>query len=329
MVQMILVFFSCIIVLVLLCKSNSFYLKKTYLNNLVADYASYLRLELSLSKNTISSYCSDIEKLDSYVSGHEGDSMVKELDKVTPDVLSGFLAAQLNASLSKRSQARLISSLKSFYKYLEIEGIINSNPTELLDSPKMKPYLPMVLSVSEVEDIINSVDLSAEEGHRNKTICEVLYSCGLRVSELVNLKISNLFLPEGFIKVTGKGSKQRLIPIGGPATEALELYLGLRKLKKVNKGCEDIVFLNRRGGKLSREMIFIMIRKQAVVAGISKEISPHTFRHSFATHLVENGADLRVVQEMLGHESILTTEIYTHINSERWREGILRCHPRR
>ncbi|MFA6335247.1 MAG: site-specific tyrosine recombinase XerD [Bacteroidales bacterium] len=304
-------------------------MKKIFRNNFVADFASYLRLERSLSNNTISSYCSDVEKLDSFITGKENSTTIKQLDNVTPELLSEFLTLQLSFSLSKRSQARLISSLKAFYKYLEMENIINSNPTELLDPPKIRPYLPVVLSVSEVEDIINSVDLSLEEGHRNRAIFEVLYSCGLRVSELVNLRVSNLFLNEGFVKVTGKGSKQRLVPIGGPATEALNIYLGLRRLFKVSKGCDDIVFLNRRGGKLSREMIFIIVRKQAEIAGINKEISPHTFRHSFATHLVENGADLRAVQEMLGHESILTTEIYTHVNSERWRENILRCHPRR
>lgn len=326
---MILVFFSCIIVLFLSCKSNSFYLKKIFRNNLVADFASHLRLERSLSNNTISSYCSDVEKLDSFIGDKENSTLIKQLDSVTPELLSEFLSLQFNSALSKRSQARLISSLKSFYKFLEMENLISSNPTEILDPPKIKPYLPVVLSVSEVEDIINSVDLSLEEGHRNKAIFEVLYSCGLRVSELVNLKISNLFLPDGFVKVTGKGSKQRLVPIGDPATDSLNIYLNLRRAFKINKGCEDIVFLNRRGGKLSREMIFIIVKRQAEIAGVNKEISPHTFRHSFATHLVENGADLRVVQEMLGHESILTTEIYTHVNSERWREGILRCHPRR
>ncbi len=304
-------------------------MKKTFRNNFIADFASYLRLERSLSDNTISSYCSDIGKLDSFLCNNNCSDVHIDLDKVSPDQLSEFLLFQHGLSLSKRSQARLISSLKAFYKFLEMEGTIDSNPTEQLDSPKIRPYLPVVLSVSEVEKIIDSVDLSLEEGHRNKAVFEVLYSCGLRVSELVNLRISNLFLSEGFIKVMGKGSKQRLVPIGGPATDALTIYLGMRRLSKVGKGCDDIVFLNRRGGKISREMIFIIVRKQAAIAGISKEISPHTFRHSFATHLVENGADLRVVQEMLGHESILTTEIYTHVNSERWREGILRCHPRK
>lgn len=185
------------------------------------------------------------------------------------------------------------------------------------------------MSVNEIERIISSVDLSAPEGHRNRAIIEVLYSCGLRVSELVSLKISDLFLEESFLRVTGKGDKQRLIPIGDPASDALNLYFSVRRLGKISKGSEDVVFLNRRGGKLSREMIFIMLRKQAEAAGIEKEISPHTFRHSFASHLVENGADLRIVQQMLGHSSILTTEIYTHINSERWREGILKAHPRR
>ncbi len=264
-----------------------------------------------------------------FLSGKSNDTLIRELDSVTSDLLSKFLSIQLNSALSKRSQARLISSLKSFYRYLELENLISSSPTELLDPPKIKPYLPVVLSVAEIEDIINSVDLSVEEGHRNKTIFEVLYSCGLRVSELVNLKISNLYLEDGFLKVTGKGSKQRLVPIGGPAIDSLVIYLGLRKKILIKKGAEDVVFLNRRGGKLSREMIFIIVKRQARIAGITKEISPHTFRHSFATHLVENGADLRVVQEMLGHESILTTEIYTHVNSEKWKEGILRCHPRK
>jgi len=310
-------------------KSNSISLKKTYSNNLVSDFASYMRLERSLSNNTILSYCSDIEKLESYIKSDDNTTAINVLEFVTPELLLEFLVSQLRSSLSKRSQARLISSLKAFYKYLEMENIVTTSPTELLDSPKIKPYLPVVLSVSEVEDIINSVDISVDEGHRNIAIFEVLYSCGLRVTELVNLKISNIFLAEGFIKVTGKGSKQRLVPIGGPAIDSVRIYLSLRGLIKVKKGSDDIVFLNRRGGKLSREMIFIIVKRQAVIAGVNKDISPHTFRHSFATHLVENGADLRVVQEMLGHESILTTEIYTHVNSERWKEGILRCHPRK
>jgi len=302
-------------------------LKRVGRNNFVADFCSYLRLERSLSSNTISAYSSDIEKFIDFLEREDGGAN-SGLEYVTPEIISKYLSHNLELGLSKRSQAREISSLKAFYKYLEMESLVTKNPTELTDAPKMKPYLPVVLSVTEVEDIINSVDLSVEEGHRNKAIFEVLYSCGLRVTELVTLKISNLFMAESFIRVMGKGSKQRLVPIGEPAIDALNIYFEKRKQIKIKKGCEDIVFLNRRGGKLSREMIFILVRKYAAVAGITKEISPHTFRHSFATHLVENGADLRVVQEMLGHESILTTEIYTHVNSEKWREGILKAHPR-
>lgn len=303
-------------------------MKRVKRNNFVADFCSYLRLERSLAANTISSYSSDIEKFIDYLE-RDNSGANSGVEYVTSEIISQYLSKILETGISKRSQARLISSLKAFYKYLEMESLVSKNPTELTDAPKIKPYLPVVMSVAEVENIINSVDLSIEEGHRNKAIFEVLYSCGLRVSELVNLKISDLFTKELFIRVIGKGSKQRLVPVGEPAIDALTLYFEKRKHLKVKKGCEDIVFLNRRGGKLSREMIFILVRKQAAVAGVTKEISPHTFRHSFATHLVENGADLRVVQEMLGHESILTTEIYTHVNSEKWRESILKAHPRK
>jgi integrase/recombinase XerD len=303
-------------------------LKKGYNNDTISDFASYLRLELALSQNTISSYCSDIEKFYAYLEGGK-DLPGREIEEVTPEDLAGFVSSQVDINLSKRSQARVISSLNSFFRFLEMEGKTRSNPAEKLDPPKIRPYLPVVLSVQEVEEIIFSVDLSLQEGHRNRAILEVLYSCGLRVSELVNLKISDLFFSEGFIRVIGKGDKQRLVPVGEPAVKAIMLYLDMRKLIGVKRGCEDILFLNRRGGKLSREMVFIMVRKQSEAAGIRKEVSPHTFRHSFATHLVENGADLRVVQQMLGHESILTTEIYTHVNSEKWREGILKCHPRK
>ena len=299
------------------------------MNPLIADYSSYLRLELSLSENTIKSYCSDIEKLQTFIKTESADETPKGLEEVDPSNLDRFLSSQMEHSISKRSQARLISSIKSFYKFLETENQCMKSPTERLDPPKIRQYLPVVLSVKEVVDIINSVDRTAEEGERNKTILEVLYSCGLRVSEAVELKVSDIYLEEEFIRVMGKGSKERLVPLGAPAADALRIYLGIRRTIKIKKGCEDIVFLNRRGGKLSRQMIFLIVKAQAEKAGITKEISPHTFRHSFATHLVENGADLRVVQQMLGHESILTTEIYTHVDSEKWREGILRCHPRR
>lgn len=304
-------------------------MKKRYQDPLIADYSSFLRLELSLSENTIRSYCSDVLLLLSFIENNEKNEGAVKLDEVTTDTLNAFISSRMKAGITKRSQARLISSLKSFYGFLEESGQCKTNPAEKLAPPKILQYLPVVLSVKEVLSVIDSVDRSTYEGERNKTILEVLYSCGLRVSEAVNLRISDLFLPERFVRVMGKGSKERLVPLGDPAADALTLYLSIRGRLPLKRGCEDVVFLNRRGGKLSRQMIFLIVKNQAEIAGITKEISPHTFRHSFATHLVENGADLRVVQQMLGHESILTTEIYTHVDSEKWREGILRCHPRR
>lgn len=280
-----------------------------------------------MSSNTISSYQSDVEKFLNYY-----ESLGREIGGTTDTVeitINSYLEKRVNEGLSKRSQARAISSLRSFFKFLEMEGESQGDPTERIDSPKTGRHIPVVLSVQEIELIINSVDLSLPEGHRNRSILEVLYSCGLRVSELVSLRISDIFLEESFIRVTGKGDKQRLIPIGEPAADSVKLYLSGRGNQIIKKGNEEILFLSRRGTKLTREMIFIMLRKQAAAAGITKEISPHTFRHSFASHLVENGADLRAVQEMLGHASILTTEIYTHLNRERWKEGILKAHPRR
>lgn len=303
-------------------------MKKRYRNNLINDFSSYLRLERSLSVNTINSYCSDIEKLDLFLNSDENESANVEFSKVGKDVLEAFLLQQLSNGLSKRSQARLLSSIKAFYRFLEMDSLVSDNPADLLDAPKIRTYLPVVLSVEEVVRILDSVDLSNEEGHRNRAILEILYSCGLRVSELINLRLSDLFLKDGFIRVIGKGDKQRLVPIGVPAVEALEFYFQKRNVLKVQNKWAEIVFLNRRGAKLTREMIFHIVKQNASAAGIAKIISPHTFRHSFATHLVENGADLRVVQEMLGHESILTTEIYTHVNSEKWRETILSHHPR-
>ncbi|MDD2595032.1 MAG: site-specific tyrosine recombinase XerD [Bacteroidales bacterium] len=291
----------------------------------LSDFKSYLKLERSLSANTISSYLSDCSKLFDYL----GSIDVTAPEDATTDNLSDFLSSLLERNISKRSQARIISSIKAFYRFLEIDGRITDSPCDKIDSPKIKPYLPTVLSVDEVLSILDSVDLSKPEGQRNRSILEVLYSCGLRVSELTNLKISDLFLAEQFIRVTGKGSKQRLVPIGDPAIKSIAMYLEVRNRNGVKKNYEDILFLNRRGSKLTREMIFHIVKQQAETAGITKEISPHTFRHSFATHLVENGADLRVVQQMLGHESILTTEIYTHIDSKKWQESILRFHPAR
>lgn len=286
----------------------------------IAEYKSYLRIERALSRNTIESYCSDIEKLAEYIGKDTS------FDSISVENLRDFVEQLVNQNISKRSQSRIISSLRSFFNFLTLEQTIKEDPTEKLSSPKIGRYIPEVLSVDEVSRIIDSVDLSKPEGHRNKAMLELLYSCGLRVSELVEMRISDLFLDEGFIRVIGKGDKQRLVPIGDYAKNAIRLYLSSPRICK--KGNEDILFLNRRGSKLTRVMVFLIVKTQAEIVGITKEISPHTFRHTFATHLVENGADLRTVQQMLGHESILTTEIYTHINAAKWKEGIIKYHPR-
>ena len=288
--------------------------------DILSDYRSYLVIERALSVNSVSSYLSDLAKL-------AGTYKDKSPEELSGEDLSAFIAQQA-AAISKRSQSRLISALKSFFGFMEIEGRIQVNPADTIDPPKISRHIPVVLSVEEIDRIMNSVDLSEPEGQRNRAILEVLYSCGLRVSELISLRISDLFFDESFIRVIGKGDKQRLVPIGEPAMQAVKLYLSQTRRAYVSKKAEDILFLNRRGGKLSRQMIFLMIKSQCEKAGITKEISPHTFRHSFATHLVENGADLRAVQQMLGHESILTTEIYTHIDSRKWQDGIIKYHPR-
>ena len=292
---------------------------------LLADYRSYMQLERSMAANTIESYSRDIAQMLDFVSGLGRT----DISQVSGEDLCAYIGHLTEREISKRSQARAISSIKSFYEFLENDRLVSSNPCDMLDSPKMQQYLPTVLSVEEVDAVINSFDLSKPEGHRNKAMLEMLYSCGLRVSELISLRISDLYFDEGFIKVLGKGSKQRLIPIGEYAISAVRLYFGQRKLWPVAKGCENILFLNRRGRGLTRQMVFTIVNDAAARAGITKKISPHTFRHSFATHLVENGADLRVVQQMLGHESILTTEIYTHIDTAKWQESILRYHPER
>lgn len=291
----------------------------------LADYRSWLRFERSMSPNTIESYSRDVAELFAWMK----ESGIARPEDAKGDDLCRWVGALAERDISKRSQARAISSVKSLYDFLDREGRISKSPCDALDSPKMQRYLPVVLSVDEVSAIIASVDLSKPEGHRNKAMLEMLYSCGLRVSELITLKISDLFFDEGFIRVLGKGSKQRLIPVGEYAVSAVNLYLDQRRTLPVERGCEDFLFLNRRGKPLSRQMVFKIVTDQAAAAGIGKTISPHTFRHSFATHLVENGADLRVVQQMLGHESILTTEIYTHIDSAKWQESILKYHPER
>ena len=285
---------------------------------LFKDYAYYLKIERSLSPNTVAGYCSDVS-LFLEESGLEPEA-VRAADIID------YLSARSDA-LSTRSQARLLSALRSFFDWMILEGAVKKNPCDGVDAPKISRYLPEVLSVQEVDDIISSVDTSTPTGLRDRAILEVLYGCGLRVSEAVNLKISDIYSKEGFLRIVGKGDKERIVPLGEMAAEALDAWFGART--EPCKGFEDTVFLNRFGRSLSRVSMFNMVKKQALAAGVTKEISPHTFRHSFATHLVENGADLRAVQEMLGHESILTTEIYTHIDSSSWQGSILAHHPRR
>ncbi len=288
----------------------------------IGMFYQYLKLDKSYSSRTIDGYMSDIRKLALFLNSK------KRLDLVEAEDLQRFLSHLYSKNISPRSQARIISGLKSFYKYLLFERIISNDPTELIESPKIGLHLPEVLSIEEVEAMINSIDLSETEGHRNKAILETLYGCGLRVSELIQLKISQLFFNEGFVRIIGKGNKERLVPIGDIAQKAIELYLAQRNHLPVKKSAEDFLFLNRRGNPLTREMIFIIVKKTATTAGISKNVSPHTLRHSFATHLIQGGADLRAVQEMLGHESITTTEIYTHLDKTFIRESISQFHPR-
>lgn len=287
----------------------------------IESFKYYLKLEKSLSDNTINAYLNDILKLVSYTK--------KMPENIDLEELESFIYELNNALLSARSQARIISGIKAFFNFLILEEYIVKNPTELLEAPRIGQKLPEVLSVNEIDEIISNIDLSKPEGHRNKAIIETLYSCGLRVTELTELKISDLHFKDGFIIVTGKGSKQRLIPIGEKAIHEIEYYRKhYRQHLEINSDHVDILFLNRRGKKLSRVMIFTIIKDLASIAGIKKNVSPHTFRHSFATHLIEGGADLRAVQEMLGHESILTTEIYTHIDREYLKQVVNDFHPR-
>ena len=288
-------------------------------------FKSYLQLEKSLSKNSIDAYLHDLEKLTSFL---EYTGSLKTPQQIELKDLEAFVKWIGQLNMTAASQARIVSGLKNFYKYCLLENITEKDPTALLESPKLKRKLPDVLSFDEIEKLIAAIDLSAPEGTRNKAILETLYSCGLRVSELVNLKISSLHFSEGYIRVIGKGDKERLIPIGSEAVKYIYIYLeNVRTKMPLKKGNEDILFLNRRGSKLSRVMIFLVIKSLAAKAEIIKKISPHTFRHSFATHLVEGGADLRAVQDMLGHESITTTEIYTHLDREFLRSTLYRFHP--
>ena len=289
----------------------------------VERFRQYLILEKSLSAKTAEAYLHDVGLLDEFL----GE---KKLENVEISDLQDFAKyLQKDQEVKATSQARILSGVRAFYRFLVLEGTLKTNPAQLIDTPKLARKLPTVLSVPEVEAIINAVDLSLPEGHRNRAMIEVLYSCGLRVSELVTLQLSCLFFDEGYIRVIGKGNKERIVPIGSTAQKAIRLYVeGYRMSLKIKKGDADIVFLNRRGGRLSRVMVFHIVKELAEKAGITKEISPHTFRHSFATHLVEGGADLRAVQEMLGHESITTTEIYTHLDREYVQSTIALHHPR-
>ncbi|MBN2349839.1 MAG: site-specific tyrosine recombinase XerD [Bacteroidales bacterium] len=293
---------------------------------LIKNYESYLKIEKSLSENSVLAYIRDIKKL---IQFFEIKQFHLPPEQVTLVHLRDFLKWINDMELQARSQARIISGLKSFFKYLLLEEIIINNPAELLEAPKVGRKLPEVLTVDEIDQLISAIDLSKPEGHRNRAIIETLYSCGLRVSELVNLKLTNLFFDQGFIKVEGKGNKERLIPIGRKAIQEINFYKEhYRNHLSVEKTSDNVVFLNRRGKKLTRVMIFTIIKQLCIKINLLREVSPHTLRHSFATHLIEGGADLRAVQEMLGHESILTTEIYTHLDREYLRDAILRFHPR-
>jgi integrase/recombinase XerD len=288
-------------------------------------YVGWLRLEKSLSENSVSAYLRDVKHLTDFLTSI-GD--IKRPDAIVLKDLEKFTKWIHELGMSNTSQARMISGLKSFFKYCLIEEIITIDPSALLEAPKSQRKLPDTLSFEEIESIIAAIDLSKAEGERNRAILETLYSCGLRVSELINLKISQLFIDVGYIRVVGKGDKERLIPIGGDAIKYIGIYREqIRSHIKIKIGQEDILFLNRRGAGLTRVMIFLLIKDLAKKAGITKTISPHTFRHSFATHLVEGGADLRAVQEMLGHESITTTEIYTHLDREFLRTTLHQFHP--
>ena len=284
---------------------------------MLKDYNYYLRMERAMSQNTVASYCSDVEK---FLSFYEG----RIEDVAAPDVQE-YLSSR--HELTERSQARVLSSLRSFFDWLVMEKVLRDNPCDKVDTPKLGKYLPEVLSMDEVSSIIEVVDTSSWMGLRDRALLEILYGCGLRVSEAVGLKVSCLFFEEGFIRIIGKGNKERLVPMGEMAAEALQAYLESRPASSQLED-SDVVFVNRHGKGLSRVSAFKTVKKAALMAGITKEISPHTFRHSFATHLIENGADLRVVQEMLGHESVTTTEIYTHVDSSTWHGTILANHPR-
>ncbi len=288
------------------------------------NYQVYLRIEKGLSDNTAQAYGDDVDKLTHYLT----DQGVAVEHASTND-LDNFVAALHDLGIGPRSVARIISGMRSFYKYLRLEGFTDHNPTQLLDSPRLGRHLPEVLTIDEIDAMIDCIDMSTPEGIRNRAIIETMYSCGLRVSELVGLQMSLIYADDEFILVRGKGDKQRMVPISQVALELIARYVSeVRSNLVVRRGSEDILFLNRRGGQLSRQMVFIIIKQLCELAGIHKQVSPHTLRHSFATHLLEGGANLRAIQQMLGHESITTTEIYVHIDRSRLRQEIMQHHPR-
>lgn len=294
------------------------------LDKSIKDFKSYLKIERSLSINSVDAYVRDIYKYAEYIKTNNISVLKTNLEDIR-----GFIKEINKIGISARSQARFISSIKSFYKFLLIEGFISNSPAELLASPKIGVKIPTVLSIDEVNKLIKSIDLSSKHGERNRAIIETIYACGLRVTELINLKISNIFFKDNFLKIIGKGNKERLCPIANKTLSYLKIYIDeIRNHSIIKEKDSDIVFLNNRGSKLSRVMIFLLLKKYAEIAGIKKNISPHTLRHSFATHLIDGGADLRAIQEMLGHQSITTTEIYTHLDKEYLRSNIISYHPR-
>jgi integrase/recombinase XerD len=290
----------------------------------IKDFVSYLKIEKGLAENSILAYQHDVDKLKEFAS-----SKSSLPDQLSYDDLKLFLSTLYDLGLSARSQARIISGIKQFYGFLLLENLIKEDPSELLEQPKLGRKLPEVLTIEEIDSLLAAIDLSKNEGHRNRAMLETLYSCGLRVSELVGLRFSDLFFEEGFIRVIGKGNKERLVPVSPQVQKEIDIYQQhIRNHLNIQKGSENIVFLNRRGVQLTRVMVFTIIKNLAESIGLKKNISPHTFRHSFATHLIEGGANLRAIQEMLGHESITTTEVYTHLDQRFLRDAILSFHPR-
>lgn len=293
-------------------------------NRYIKDFVSYMKIEKGLAENSIFAYQKDVDKLLQYAL-----AIHKNAEDITYNDLKHFIATLYDLGLSARSQARIISGVKQFYGFLLMENVIQDDPSELLEQPKIGLKLPEVLTIEEIDALIAAVDLTKTEGHRNRAILETLYSCGMRVTELVNLRFSDLYFDEGFVRVIGKGNKERLVPVSPQVQKEIQIYNDhVRRHQEIKKGNENIVFLNRRGAQLTRVMIFTIIKQLAELIDLKKNISPHTFRHSFATHLIEGGANLRAIQEMLGHESITTTEIYTHLDQRFLRDAILSYHPR-